>query len=212
MTGQSTAIFNQISDEELVKRVVAGDKQLFEIIIRRYNQRLYRVGMSVLGNDPEAEEAMQAAYINAYEHLSQFEYRSAFGTWLTRIMLNQCYKARRDQIRSTQVRQANENIINMKTPENVMASKELGLALENAIGRLPEKYRLVFVLREIEELSIRETADVAGIQQSNVKVRLNRAKTMLRESLNNYMKDSVYPFHLSRCDRMVASVMERLGS
>jgi RNA polymerase sigma-70 factor (ECF subfamily) len=211
MTGQSTSIFNQISDEELVKRILAGDNQLFEIIIRRYNQRLYRVGMSVLANDAEAEEAMQAAYINAYEHLSQFEYRSAFGTWLTRIMLNQCYKARRDKIRSMQVRQGNENIINMKTPENVMASKELGLALENAIWRLPEKYRLVFVLREIEELSIRETADVAGIQQSNVKVRLNRAKTMLRESLNNYLKDSVYPFHLSRCDRIVEKVMESLG-
>lgn len=211
MTGQSNAILNGISDEEVVRRVVAGEKELYETIIRRYNQRLYRVGMSVLGNDPDAEEAMQAAYINAYEHLTQFEFRSAFGTWLTRIMLNECYRARRRAARSAQVRQESENVINMKTPENVMASKELSRALENAIMRLPEKYRLVFVLREIEELSIRETADVAGIGESNVKVRLNRAKSMLRESLNSYMKDSVYSFHLSRCDEMVMKVMARVG-
>lgn len=207
MIDQPNAISNQVPDEELIKRIVLGEKQLFEIIIRRYNQRLYRIGMSVLDNDQEAEEAMQTAYINAYEHLRQFAYRSAFGTWLTRIMLNQCYKIRRDHIRSLNVPGDSENIINMKTPENVMANKELSQALENAVRQLPEKYRLVFVLREMEDLSVRETAEIAGIQASNVKVRLNRAKTMLRESLNNYMKDSIYQFHLSRCDRMVSQVM-----
>lgn len=210
MIGQPNAISNEVPDEELIKRIVLGEKQLFEIIIRRYNQRLYRIGMSVLDNDQEAEEAMQTAYINAYEHLRQFAYRSAFGTWLTRIMLNQCYKIRRDHIRSLHVPGDSENIINMKTPENVMANKELSQALENAVRQLPEKYRLVFVLREMEDLSVRETAEIAGIQASNVKVRLNRAKTMLRESLNNYMKDSIYQFHLSRCDRMVSQVMEHL--
>jgi len=212
MIGPPNAISNQAPDEELIKRIVTGEKQLFEIIIRRYNQRLYRIGMSILNNDQEVEEAMQAAYISAYEHLTQFAYRSAFGTWLTRIMLNQCYKARRDHLRSLNMRQGNENIINMKTPENVMANKELNRALENAIQQLPEKYRLVFVLREMEDLSVRETAEIAGIQTSNVKVRLNRAKTMLRESLNSYMKDSIYQFHLSRCDKMVSRVMDHLQS
>lgn len=212
MIGQQNAISSQVPDEELIKRIVLGEKQLFGIIIRRYNQRLYRIGMSILDNDQEVEEAMQTAYINAYEHLRQFAYRAAFGTWLTRIMLNQCYKARRDHIRSLNVRQNSENFINLKTPENVMASKELGQVLENAIRQLPEKYRLVFVLREMEDLSVRQTAEIAGIQTSNVKVRLNRAKTMLRESLNNYMKDSVYQFHLSRCDKMVSRVMDQLQS
>jgi RNA polymerase sigma-70 factor (ECF subfamily) len=212
MIGQPNAISNQVPDEELIKRIILGEKQLFEIVIRRYNQRLYRIGMSVLDNDQEAEEAMQTAYINAYEHLHQFAYRSAFGTWLTRIMLNQCYKIRRDHVRSLNVPGDSENIINMKTPENVMANKELSQALENAVRQLPEKYRLVFVLREMEDLSVRETAEIAGIQASNVKVRLNRAKTMLRESLNNYMKDSIYQFHLSRCDRMVSHVMGHLQS
>jgi RNA polymerase sigma-70 factor (ECF subfamily) len=167
--------------------------------------------MSVLDDDAEVEEAMQAAYINAYEHLAQFEHRSAFGTWLTRVMLNECFRARRDRARKSFVQEEHENIIHMKTPENVMASKELSQVLESAITRLPEKYRLVFVLREIEELSVRETAEVTGIEESNVKVRLNRAKTMLRESLNSYMKDTVYSFHLSRCDRVVNNVMAVVG-
>jgi RNA polymerase sigma factor (sigma-70 family) len=211
MPDQPNVTSSQIADKELIKRITEGEKELFEVIIRRYNSRFYRIGMAILNNDQEVEEAMQAAYISAYEHLHQFEYRSAFGTWLTRIMLNQCFKARREHSRTLPVQALSENVINMKTPENVMASKELGRALENAISRLPEKYRLVFVLREIEDLSVQETAEVAGIQVSNVKVRLNRAKTMLRESLTNYMKESVYQFHLSRCDRMVSRVMDHLG-
>jgi RNA polymerase sigma factor (sigma-70 family) len=212
MTDQATAILNMVTDEELVRRIVAGEKQFFEIIVRRYNQRLYRVGMSVLANDGEAEEAMQAAYLNAYEHLCQFEGRAAFGTWVTRIMLNECLRSKRRRARSSSVREGSEYIIHMQTPENVMANKELSQVLENSIARLPEKYRLVFVLREMEELSIRETAEVVGIQESNVKVRLNRAKSMLRESLQAYIKGSVYSFHLSRCDRMVEAVMGKLGA
>ncbi|MBS1606204.1 MAG: sigma-70 family RNA polymerase sigma factor [Bacteroidetes bacterium] len=211
MIGQLNAISNQPPDEELVKKIVTGDKHLFEIIIRRYNQRLYRIGMSILNNDIEVEEAMQTAYINAYEHLSRFEYRSRFGTWLTRIMLNQCYKARRDRMRSVNIPGDSQNFINMRTPENVIASKQLHEALQNAITQLPEKYRLVFVLREIEDLSVQETADVAGIQTTNVKVRLNRAKAMLRQTLNNQMKDSIYPFHLTRCDKIVDHVMTHIS-
>ncbi len=201
-----------MGDDEIIKLVLAGDKRHFEVIIRRYNQRLFRVGMSVLGDDDGTEDAMQATYINAYEHLSQFGHRAAFGTWLMRIMLNECYRVRRNRRRSSSpVMEDNENIIQMKTPENVMVSKELRQVLENAIGRLPEKYRLVFVLREMEDLSIRETAEVVGIEESNVKVRLNRAKSMLRDSLGAYMKDTVYSFHLSKCDRMAEKVMSRLG-
>jgi len=211
MIGQLNAILNQTPDEELVKKIVSGDKYLFEIIIRRYNQRLYRIGMSILNNDTEAEEAMQAAYINAYEHLSRFEYRSRFGTWLTRIMLNQCYKARRDHMRSVNIPVDSQNFINMRTPENIIASKQLHEALQNAITQLPEKYRLVFVLREIEDLSVQETADITGIQTTNVKVRLNRAKAMLRQTLNNQMKDSLFPFHLTRCDKIVNHVMTHIN-
>lgn len=210
---KTTKIDNQanlIPDDEIIKRILAGEKRFFELIIRRYNQRLYRVGMSILGNDPEVDEAMQISYINAYEHLAQFEHRSAFATWLTRIMLNQCYKIKRAGNLLMANDKNTENLINMKTPENIMASKELRAVLENAIAQLPEKYRLIFVLREIEDLSVKETAEVTGIQEPNVKVRLNRAKSMLRENLTGYTKDTVYPFHLSKCDKMVSYVMNYL--
>ncbi len=98
----------------------------------------------------------------------------------------------------------------MSTPANILVNKELNGALENAIGQLPEKYRLVFILREIEQMSIKETCEALDIEEANVKVRLNRAKTMLKEHLNEYMKDHVYAFHLSRCDRMVHNVFASL--
>lgn len=201
---------NEIPDCELVDRIVKGDKELFETIIRRYNQRLYRIGMSVLNNEPETEDAMQTAYIHAYESLSGFEGRSSFGTWLTRIMLNQCYAQKRKPKNSVLEAGLCENTSTMKSPAGILLNKELGRALEDAISMLPEKYRLVFVLREIEELSVRETSEALCIEEPNVKVRLNRAKAMLRENLTGYMKSNVYDFHLSKCDRMVYFVMNHL--
>ena len=211
MIGQSAAMSSQIPDTELVKRVLGGEKGLFEIIIRRYNQRLYRMGMSILNDEMEVEDAMQTAYIHAYEHLAHFEHRAAFVTWLTRIMLNQCYEQKRKSLLSKNNTAQPANFINMKTPANVLVNKELSSVLEQAIAQLPEKYRLVFVLREIEDMSVKETSTVLNIEESNVKVRLNRAKTMLRENLNGYMKDHVYTFHLSKCDRIVSHVLNYLG-
>jgi len=199
-----------MTDEELIARILAGEKRLFELLIRKYNQRLYRIGMSVLENEAEAEDAMQTAYINAYEHLSGFEQRSSFGTWLTRIMLNQCYEQKRKS-KQVLVNLEPDNFVTMNTAVNELANKELSGALQQAVAKLPEKYRLVFVLREIEDLSVRETSVALNIEESNVKVRLNRAKSMLRENLNSYMKDYVYSFHLTKCDRIVNNVLSRLG-
>ncbi len=198
------------SDALLISRIVKGEKQLFEFIIRRYNQQLYRVGMSVLSDEAATEEAMQAAYVKAYEHLAQFEQRSAFSTWLIRIMLNECLaqKQRSSRLAAAPARQLQNQ--SAMTPSDIMMNKELTAVLESAIARLPEKYRLVFVLREIEELSVKETGQVLGIAQPNVKVRLNRAKTMLRTHLSGYMRSHVYAFHLSRCDRMASSTMRRI--
>jgi len=199
-----------MTDEELIARILAGEKRLFELLIRKYNQRLYRIGMSILENEAEAEDAMQTAYINAYEHLSGFEQRSSFGTWLTRIMLNQCYEQKRKS-KQVLVNLEPDNFVTMNTAVNELANKELSGALQQAVAKLPEKYRLVFVLREIEDLSVRETSATLNIEESNVKVRLNRAKSMLRENLNSYMKDYVYSFHLTKCDRIVNNVLSRLG-
>ncbi|MBS1778758.1 MAG: RNA polymerase sigma factor [Bacteroidetes bacterium] len=210
MTTHFTALPGQIPDEEIIREIQNGATRPFEIIIRRYNQKLYRVGMSILNNDTEAEDAMQSAYIHAYEHLHQFEKRAAFGTWLTRIMINECYAIRRKQQAEKEKLQLSNNDTSMNTPANALVNKELKAILENAIARLPEKYRMVFVLREIEHLSVKETSDILSLEQSNIKVRLNRAKTMLKENLSGYMKDHVYDFHLSRCDSMVDRVMSQL--
>jgi RNA polymerase sigma-70 factor (ECF subfamily) len=201
---------SRLPDDALIAGILGGNKRLFEVIIRRHNQRLYRIGMSVLGNETEVEDAMQTAYINAYRHLPQFERRAAFSTWLCRIMLHQCYEQKRKNNLMHRLPEAQDNLACMKTPENVLAGKELGAILERAIGSLPEKYRLVFVLREMEDMSVRETSEALGIEPSNVKVRLNRAKGMLREQLGGYMKNNVYAFHLVKCDRIAAYVMARL--
>jgi len=199
---------SQIPDETLIKIILDGDKKAFEYIIRRYNQRLFRTGMSILNNDADVEDAMQTAYINAYLHLDKFKNNSSFGTWITRIMINQCL----GQIRKTRSARniSQDNSINMVTPDSELHNKELSALLENAIEQLPEKYRLVFVLREVEDLSVKETAEVLDIAPSNVKTRLNRAKTMLKDHLKGYMKEHVYAFHLTRCDRIVDRVLAEL--
>jgi RNA polymerase sigma-70 factor (ECF subfamily) len=157
------------------------------------------------------EDAMQTAYINAYRYLPSFEQRSSFGTWLTRIMLNQCYEQKRKKKHIHINIDALENFTHMNTPAQELANKELSNMLEQAIAKLPEKYRLVFILREVEDLSVRETSTTLDIEETNVKVRLNRAKAMLRQNLNDYVRGNVYNFHLTKCDRVVNFVMGRLG-
>lgn len=211
MTYQEPLQIQQIPDETLITSVLSGDKPAFEHLIRRYNQRLFRIGMSMLDHEADVEDAMQTAYINAWLHLSQFRRDSSFGTWLTRIMLNQCLEQQRKaRLIRTGIIQS-ENSMNTRTPGSELVNKELSSLLENAIHRLPEKYRLVFVLREVDDLSVRETSEVLEIGASNVKTRLNRAKLMLREELKGYMKERVYAFDLKRCDRIVAGVFAAIA-
>lgn len=211
MEDEVQTILNPDQDAVLIARILAGEKRLFEQLIRKYNQRLFRIGMTILKDETETEDAMQTAYINAYQHLSSFENRASFGTWIVRIMLNQCYQQQRKRKPESVDLEQSIHISNMKTPANELINKELGRVLEHVIGELPEKYRLVFVLREVESMSVRETSSALGIEESNVKVRLNRAKTMLQDSLKGYMKGEVYAFHLSRCDQMVERVFQTLG-
>ncbi|MDP4149568.1 MAG: sigma-70 family RNA polymerase sigma factor [Bacteroidota bacterium] len=203
-----------LSEGEVINRILAGEKQLFEWIVRRYNQRLFRIGMSLLKDETEVEDAMQATYVKAYEHLRQFERRSSAGTWLVRILLNECLaqRKRRQKLQTHHNTEEMETKPAIHTPSNILLNKELGKVLENALAQLPEKYRVVFVLREIEEMSTRETGDALGIEEPNVKVRLNRAKTMLRDNLNGYFKETAYPFHLTRCDLMVERVFRGIAS
>ena len=208
---QISAQTDLIPDEILIRRILDGEQRAFGYIMRRYNQRLYRTGMSILTDDMEVEEAMQTTYINAYEHLGKFEGRSSVGTWLTRIMINECLARKKNDMKAKkESAPISENTASMDTPANILANKELSTVLEKAVSQLPEKYRLVFVLRAIEDMSVKETSDTLSIEESNVKTRLNRAKTMLRDSLSGYMKDHVYSFHLRRCDRIVNNVFAHL--
>jgi RNA polymerase sigma factor (sigma-70 family) len=201
----------QIPDTVLVQNILGGEQRYFEYIIRRYNKRLYRIGMSILNDDMEVEDAMQVSYIKAYEHLAGFEHRSSFGTWLTKIMLNECLTQKNKKQRLKNMEEKHhQNSSSVPTPALQLMNKELSGALETAIAELPEKYRMVFVLREVEDLSVRETAEVLMLEESNIKVRLNRAKTMLRDHLTGYMKENVFAFHLTRCDRIVDRVFKAL--
>ena len=208
-----------ISDQEGIGRILKGEKELYAIVVRRYNQRLYRIGMSILNDDPEVEDAMQVAYINAYENLGKFAFKSSFPTWLTRILINECLL--RLKKRGKAILLNDDNMENMmyqrsgkpQTPITKVLNTELSAILEEAVRKLPEKYRAVFVMREIENMNVAETQALLYISEVNVKVRLNRAKAMLREELAGYYKkEDILHFHLVRCDKMIDAVMRKIYS
>jgi RNA polymerase sigma factor (sigma-70 family) len=211
MPAKQTAA-KQMTDEEIVERIRNGEKYLYEGLMRKYNSRMFRISMSIIDDDMEAEDIMQTAYINAYQRLGAFNKKSSFATWLTRILINESLlhkkkKQRRKDIYSLQ--QINE--YHNDTPLKSLMNKELKNILEKAVLTLPEKYRLVFVMREIEEMSTSETMEVLNIGESNVKIRLNRAKEMLRTELSSqFRSQQLFDFHLTRCDRVVNFVMDKI--
>lgn len=208
-----------LSDAEVLSRVLQGEKNLYAIIVRRYNQRLYRIGMSFLNDEQEVEVAMQVAYIRAYEGLSKFAFRASFSTWLSRILINEILLRKKKKSKNshlvydhTENRALQQLSMNTQTPASTMINTELKSILEKAIRNLPEKYRTVFVMREIENLNVEETRECLAISDVNVKVRLNRAKAMLKKSLENYYrKEDILHFHLSHCNRMVETVLSRIS-
>ncbi len=201
-----------LSDGEIVERVLKGEKHLFESLMRKFNLRLYRMGMAIINDDKAVEDVMQTAYLNAYLHLADFQKKSSFGTWLTRICINESLLFAKKRKTQRQALIDNPEITyHHETPLNGLMNKELKTILEKSIADLPEKYRLVFVMREVEEISTSETMEVLSLSESNVKVRLNRAKEMLRSDLGKHYKSSqIYDFHLSRCDRVVNFVMNQI--
>lgn len=205
-------VINALSDEEIVLRIVKGEHHLYEKLMRKYNERLYRISMAIVNDDKEAEDIMQIAYLNAYRQLSNFRQQSSFGTWLTRILINESllHKKRKQKLEQTLM----ENIYNdhhSGTPLDNLMNKELKVILENAVSTLPEKYKIVFVMREVQGMSTNETMEALQIGESNVKIRLNRAKEMLRAELNNYWQPAqLYQFNLVRCDVVVNYVMKEI--
>jgi RNA polymerase sigma-70 factor (ECF subfamily) len=215
---------NEWADEEIVARVLSGETALFEIIMRRYNQRLYRVARGILRNDGEAEDVMQDAYVRAYQHLGQFAGRSKFSTWLTRIAVHEALARLRKQSRFQDLEPATsetsgegmENLAaNLRTPEQNAGGAELRSLLEQAIASLPENYRAVLMLRDVEEMTTQETAEALELTEENVKVRLHRARAMMRRELYGRVgasSASAFQFEAPRCDRVVAAVFARLAT
>jgi RNA polymerase sigma-70 factor (ECF subfamily) len=211
------------TDDEIVRRVRDGDLALFELLMRRHNQRVYRAIRSILRDDGESEDVMQEAYVRAYEHLRQFEGRAQFSTWLTRIAVNEALRrlAARGRMDPLDMPYDGENdaipvpVSHAFTPEMNASRTETASLLEQAILSLPQTYRTVIVLRDVEEMSTAETAEALSITETNVKVRLHRAHELLREELYARAGASAaqaFGFHAVRCDRVVRSVIARLGS
>jgi RNA polymerase sigma-70 factor, ECF subfamily len=204
-----------IADEDVVKRVLAGETALYEILMRRYNQRLYRVARSILRNDVDAEDVMQEAYVRAYEHLGQFAGQAKFSTWLTRIAVYEALARLRRGARYSDEDVMAKLTAETPDPERQAYDRELRIVLEGAIDSLPEPYRLVFILRSVEGLSVAETAGCLDIGPEAVKTRLHRARSLLRKDLEQragLVTAQAFPFHLSRCDRVVEAVFRRIDT
>jgi RNA polymerase sigma-70 factor (ECF subfamily) len=210
------------SEDLIIRRILNGETALYEVLMQRYNQRLYRVALSIVGDPDEAEDVIQDAYVQAWLHLKQFAGEARFSTWLTRIAVREaCSHLERNRryvrigghvsAMPDPIATAGANDLN---PEARTIKHETSAMLESAIAGLPPRYRSVFVLRDIEGLSIAETAQCLDVNEENVKIRLHRARRMLRKSLRVRMgADDSAPFQFlgARCERTRMSVLHRIG-
>ncbi len=210
--------FETYSDLEIIQHILDGEIALFEILIRRNNAYLYKTGRSYNYNHEDTQDLMQETLINAYTNLSKFENRSSFKTWLIKIMLNNCFQKRQKfSFKNEVAKEINEKSIPMFSDQHhtdtnkTVTNRELSHVIEHALQQVPIDYRLVFSLREINGLNVLETAEALNISESNVKVRLNRAKTMLRKEIEkSYSTEDIYEFNLKFCDIMVNRVMSNI--
>lgn len=207
------------TDNEVVERILKGETALFEVLMRRHNQRVFRAARAILRDDREAEDVIQEAYVNAYAHLAQFDGRAQFSTWLTKIAVYEAL-ARVRQRRRYEPLDATPMEIHMpKTtspdPERQAFGRELGALIESAVDKLGDGYREVFMLRQVEGLSTAETAEILGVSEDVVKTRFSRARHALQQDLIDRAGSAIpqtFRFGQDHCDRLVAAVMARIGN
>lgn len=213
----------EASDAELARRVAAGEPAAFEALMRRHNRTLFRTARAILRDDAEAEDALQEAYLQAYRAIGGFRGEAKLSTWLARIVANEALMRLRKRARRAEIvplqpgtSEAELNEIpdaNMdRTPERSAQRSEMRRLLEAEIDSLPDDYRVVFVLRAVEELSVEETAAALRIPEATVRSRLFRARSLLREGLASKMDlacEEAFTFAGERCDRIVARVLEK---
>jgi RNA polymerase sigma factor (sigma-70 family) len=209
-----------LTDEAIINRVLLGKREYYEILVRRYNNLLYKTARGILSKEEDVEDVMQEAYIRGFEKLHQFRREARFSTWLGRILIN-CALQHLNKLKgnvhvSIDTLGGNEleAIVEEETPEaSPQVSENIKAALESAINHLPEKYRVVFILREIEQVSVAETAEILSITEENVKIRLHRAKNMLKNILQSEVNSlDLFPFHATRCAMIAARVMNHINS
>ena len=224
MNAQTAPDDSELSDIKLAQRISRGDRQAFELLMRRYNKSLYRLARASLHDDAESQDALQDAYLSAYRSIGQFRGDAALSTWLSRLVLNECGARRRRSARRNNIfpivsMDSNTNMASNVVdpgvaPESALTRLQVREILERKVGDLPEILRVVFVMRSVEELSVQDTADVLGIPQETVRTRHFRAKALLRESLAREVdvaERDLYEFGGQHCDAVVAAVLERLA-
>lgn len=207
-----------LPDEAIVARVLGGDTPLFEVLMRRHNQRVFRAARAILRDDREAEDVLQDAYVKAYAHLGQFDRRAQFSTWLTKIAVHEAIARVRRQRRYEPL-----DAVAMETrmpttpppdPERQAFGRELGRLIESAVDTLGDGYREVFMLRQVEGLSTAETAEVLGVSEDVIKTRFSRARHALQQELldrTGLATKDAFAFGQARCDCVVHAVMERIA-
>jgi len=208
-----------LSDEEIVARVLEGQTALYEVLMRRHNERIYRAARSIVRDEDEAEDVMQQAYVNAYVHLRQFDHRARFSTWLTRIAIHEALARHRKRGRYDSVDFAGEEDEAVerqpsRNPEHHAFAGELRSLLEASIDELPDGLRQVLMLREVDGLNTAETAEILGVTEDVVKTRLSRSRAALRHQLAEragILAPETFRFPQPRCDRVVAGVFARIG-
>lgn len=212
---------HKIKEETVIQRILGGEKELYEILVRRNNQKLYRVIRSYLVDEAEIEDVMQDSYIKAYTKLYQFNLKSQFSTWLIRIAINESLAQLKKKGKILHLNNDSENAddgfvleipdLKNSNPLGKMIDKEAKQLLERAIDHLELKYRIVYILKEVEEMSLKEIATALDISLANVKVRLHRSKEMLKEALFELSSgQDIFEFGFSRCDRITGHVMRMI--
>ena len=209
-----------LADEQIVQKVLTGQTALFEVLMRRHNERVYRAARAIVKEENEAEDVMQQAYVNAYSHLRQFDGRSQFSTWLVRIAIHEALARARRRARyinmdpqQTSGLTSMASIASPPDPERLAFSRELGALMESAIDGLPDGAREVFILRKVEGMSTEEVAAALDVSEAVVKTRLSRARATLRRELSAQTEaaaSNTFRFLRPRCDRVVAAVLARI--
>jgi RNA polymerase sigma factor (sigma-70 family) len=205
----------EISDSTVIDEVVRGNREMFEVVVRRYNQQLYRIGYGYLRQRQAVEDAMQNAYLKAFVNLARFERQASFSTWLTRIMINECLMTLRQRRRAVEEALETEGLPEEGTAAGQgsahLTIKEMKALLETAIGALPQKLRAVYILREVQQMNTTEAAACLGISTENVKVTLHRARERLKaELLKTTAGVELFTYQAVLCDPFTARVMRRV--